>query len=401
MHTRVLDRLWIVVRLDFRHRLFLLITLATMAAGGCALREARMSMQKVGPLQSIVGKPAEFKITLNNVGDGDATGVRVRDTIPAGMSYASSSPAGRYEANERAVYWELGTLQPGAGTTLGVTVVGDAKGEQCNQARVEAGGGVSGTARSCTVVEGAAELTARVAASPDPVEVGFATTYTIEVQNEGSDTARNIVVRARIPQGLVYLTASGPTVARVAGNEVSFDPLAALPPDSGMPYRLVARALRPGAHAFEVQLSADHLSRPIVIEKLTRVAGGAVPEPGRVDAPASRDAGLTQVEAKGRIERLVGVENVLVRGRAVTGRIVNRSSSRLRNVVLTIRSIWLWEDEFNPGEGDPSTSTRYLVPGEVPAGGFLPFVYRPLPLPPRLDGRYETRVSIAEFSEVP
>lgn len=401
MQTSIRNVLRTVVRLDSRQRLLMLVAFATIAASGCALREARMSMQKVGPLESIVGKPAEFKITLNNVGDGDATNVRVHDTIPAGMSYASSSPAGRYEANERAVYWDLGTLQPGGGTTLGVTVVGDAKGEQCNQARVEADGGVSGTARSCTVVEGAAELTARVVASPDPVEVGFATTYTVEVENEGSDSARNVEIRARIPQGLAYLTASGPTVARVSGNEVSFAPLALLPPGAAVPYRLVARALSPGVHAFEAQLSADHLSRPIAVEKELRVAGGAVSMPGRVHVPAARDAGLTQLEAKDRIDRLIGVENVLVRGRAVTGRIVNRSSSRLRNVVLTVRSIWLWEDEFNPGEGDPSTSTRYLVPGEVPPGGFLPFVYRPLPLPPRLDGRYETRVSIAEFSEVP
>ena len=107
------------------------------------------------------------------------------------------------------------------------------------------------------------------------------------------------------------------------------------------------------------------------------------------------------MEAKDQIERVVSVENVLVRGRAVTGRIVNRSSRRLRNVYLTIRSIWLWDDEFHPREQDPSSSTRYRVPGEVPAEGFLPFVYRPLPLPPRLDGHYETRVSISEFSEVP
>jgi len=397
--TNVLDGLRSILRLDFR--VWLMLTFASVCASGCTLGEARLSMQKIGPLESIMGKPAEFKITLNNVGDGHATNVVVRDTIPEGMSYVASSQAGRYESKERAVYWQWGTLKPGAGTTLGVTLVGDTKGERCNQALVEAEGEVRGTARSCTSVTGLAELNVRVLASPDPVEVGFATTYTIEVKNEGSETASNVRVRARIPNGLVYLTSSGPTVARVARNDVSFDPLPVLAPNAGVPYRLVARAVTSGTHGFEAQIGADHLTNPVVIEKLTRVRGGPALPPGRADRPSSRDTGLTQMEAKDRIERLVSVENILVRGRAVTGRIVNRSSSRLRNVYLTIRSIWLWDDEFNPGEGDPSSSTRYRVPGEVPAGGFLPFVYRPLPLPPRLDGHYETRVSIAEFSEVP
>jgi uncharacterized repeat protein (TIGR01451 family) len=373
----------------------LMLTLSAVCLTGCAMREARMSMQKIGPQRSIVGQPTEFTITLNNVGDGSATDVVVQDTLPAGMTYVASSPTGRYESNERAVYWDLGTLEPGAGTTLGVTVKGDRKGERCNLARVEAAGGVSGTARSCTVLAGLAELDVVVRASPDPVGVGFSTTYTIEVKNHGSETATNIRVKASIPRGLVYLTSSGPTASRSSGNEVSFVPLPALPPNASLPYRLLARAQTPGAGRFEAQITADHLSTPITAEKLTRVTGSSA---GR---QPSRRTGLTQMEAKDQIERVVSVENVLVRGRAVTGRIVNRSSRRLRNVYLMIRSIWLWDDEFHPREQDPSSSTRYRVPGEVPAEGFLPFVYRPLPLPPRLDGHYETSVSIAEFSEVP
>lgn len=375
--------------------------LAVLSLLGCAPREAKFSMQKIGPQQSIVGEAAEYTITLNNVGDGQATDVIVRDSVPSGMRYVTSSPAGSYDSKERAVLWQLGTLEAGAGTTLGVTLRAEGQGQRCNLAQVEAAGGVRGTARSCTMLAGLADLTVSVRASPDPVQAGFTTTYTIEVKNRGSKTATNIRVNANIPAGLVYVSASGPTVSQVTGNVVRFEPLPTLPPRASTPYRIVARAQIPGVARLDAEVRADHLSRPITTGRSTRVSGKPILSSGRGTSQRTPGKGLLYLGSQEQIGRLVSIKNVLVRGRVVSGRIDNRSSRKLRNVYLTIRSVWLWDDEKNPGEGDPSTSVRFKVPGEVPAEGFLPFFYRPLPDPPRPDGHYETRVSIAEFSEVP
>jgi len=359
-----------------------------------------ISMQKIAPQQRVVGQSADYTITLNNVGDGRATDVVVRDTIPEAMSYVTSSPTGHYDSRSRSVSWRVGTMEAGAGTSLGLVLRANGKGQQCNVAEVEAAGGIRATARSCTMLAGVAELKLFVRDTPNPVEVGFTTTYTVEVQNQGSETATNVRVTASLPQGLAYVTSRGPTASRVARDVVRFDPLLALPPNASVPYRIVARAQTPGAGRFEAQVEADHLSTPVTAGQVTRVSGDTSLSPDTNVRPRPA-TGLTHLGARDQIGRVISVENLLVRGRAVTGRVVNKSSRRIRDVVLMIRSVWLWDDEMNPGPADPSLSARYRLPGEVPAEGFLPFVYRPLPIPPRLDGHYETRVSVAEFSEVP
>jgi uncharacterized repeat protein (TIGR01451 family) len=359
-----------------------------------------ISMQKIAPQQRGVGQSADYTITLNNVGDGRATDVVVRDTIPEAMSYLTSSPTGHYDPRTRSVSWRVGTMEAGAGTSLGLVLRANGKGEQCNVAELEAAGGIRATARSCTMLAGLAELKVFVRDTPDPVEVGFTTTYTVEVKNQGSETATNVRVKVSLPKGFSYVTSSGPTAARVAEDVVRFDPLPTLPPNASVPYRIVARAQTPGAGRFEAQVAADHLSTPVNSVQVTRVSGDTPVSP---DTSARRRPanGLTHLGARDQVRRLISVENVLVRGRAVTGRVVNKSSRSIRDVVLMIRSVWLWDDELNPGPEDPSVSVRYRVPGEVRPQGFLPFVYRPLPIPPRADGYYETRVSVAEFSEIP
>jgi len=98
---------------------------------------------------------------------------------------------------------------------------------------------------------------------------------------------------------------------------------------------------------------------------------------------------------------MVGVEDIAVRGQTVSGRVVNRTARPLRNVGLTIRSIWLWNNEKSPGSDDLSRSIVHRVEGEIPPGGSVPFSYSSLPVASRTDGRYETKVSVSEFEEVP
>lgn len=374
---------------------------AVLGLVGCGAREVKWSMQKVGPQQSIVGESAEYTITLNNVGEGRATDVVVRDSVPSGLRYLTSSPVGHYDPKERVVAWRLGTLEAGAGTTLGVTFRGEAQGQQCNRVEVEAARGPRGTARSCTMLAGLPDLKVGIRASPDPLEAGFTTTFTIEIRNLGSATATNIRVNASLSPGLSYVSSSGPTASTVAANVVRFAPLPTLPPGASTPYKVLARAQTSGVARLSARVEADHLSHAMTAERDTRVSGRPVSSPDGGTTPKAPAQDLIHLGSRAQIGGLVSVKNISVRGPAVTGRIVNRSSRTLHNVYLIIRSVWLWDDERNPGEGDPSTSVRYQVPGKVPAKGFLPFFYRPLPDPGQPGGHYEIRVSITEFSEVP
>jgi uncharacterized repeat protein (TIGR01451 family) len=67
------------------------------------------------------GNTLTYTITLKNVGTADATGVKVKDSIPAGLTYVSSVPAqGTYTSSNG--IWDVGLVAKGTTLTLTITV---------------------------------------------------------------------------------------------------------------------------------------------------------------------------------------------------------------------------------------------------------------------------------------
>lgn len=99
--------------------------------------------------------------------------------------------------------------------------------------------------------------------------------------------------------------------------------------------------------------------------------------------------------------RIVSVEKVSTTDGSVSGEVINHSKNTLRDVQLLIRYIWLWDNETKPGKNDPSTSSYYNLPGEIPPGGRATFTFKPSPpLAKASGGHFETSASIGGFSEV-
>jgi uncharacterized repeat protein (TIGR01451 family) len=71
-----------------------------------------------------VGDNVTYTITASNVtnGSGPVTGVSIVDTLPAGIDYVSSSPAGSYDPPTRTVTWTGNTIAYGAPVVF--TVIG-------------------------------------------------------------------------------------------------------------------------------------------------------------------------------------------------------------------------------------------------------------------------------------
>lgn len=88
-------------------------------------------------------------------------------------------------------------------------------------------------------------------------------------------------------------------------------------------------------------------------------------------------------------------------GGVVTGTLTNRTARTVRDVRLLVRYGWLWRDERAPHGESPGRAAYHTVPGEIPPGGTLRFVYRPeTPLPARDDGRFVPAVEVVGFAEV-
>jgi uncharacterized repeat protein (TIGR01451 family) len=84
-----------------------------------------------------IGTEATFTITLTNSGPSNATGVAVRDQLPAGLTYVSSTPSvGTYDSGTG--IWSIGNLASGTSVTLTLVARIDALGSLNNTAQVSA-----------------------------------------------------------------------------------------------------------------------------------------------------------------------------------------------------------------------------------------------------------------------
>jgi hypothetical protein len=101
--------------------------------------------------------------------------------------------------------------------------------------------------------------------------------------------------------------------------------------------------------------------------------------------------------------QIIKVRDVRAQPDQVSGVLVNLSSKLVRNVRVLIDRSWPWADERRAGgtEESPGRAAFYMVPGEIPPGGRLPFIYRSdLPLPQRNDGRFEASVWVVDLEQV-
>ena len=184
-----------------------------------------------------------WTITVGDKGTQDATGVKVRDTLPAGTTFLAASGDHGFTCSFAApdVTCVGGSLQgtkstsyPGAVATVDTATITikafapNAVGTMTNVARVDPDGTIAeydetnDTASEPTVItngdstKGAFnELSITKTASPTTVSTSSVETYTIVVTNNGTDPAVNVAVRDVLPAGFTFQSATdtvpGPT----------------------------------------------------------------------------------------------------------------------------------------------------------------------------------------------
>lgn len=98
---------------------------------------------------------------------------------------------------------------------------------------------------------------------------------------------------------------------------------------------------------------------------------------------------------------IVALEDVVIKDGVISGKLVNRSSRPIRDVELLIRYLWIWNNEFRPGEDNRSHAEYYTVKTVIDPGKAGPFRYEiSRPLSPSPDGYFLTTVSVAGFTEI-
>jgi uncharacterized repeat protein (TIGR01451 family)/fimbrial isopeptide formation D2 family protein len=187
-----------------------------------------------------LGTNATFTVTLTNTGPSDATGVTVRDQLPAGLTYMSSTPSvGSY--NSGTGVWTVGNVASGVSPTLVIVARIDALGSITNTAQVTASNqpdpdstpnnNVASeddqASSSLSTQPPSITLCKTVQGQPCPpvaslnAQPGSDITYVITFTNSGGSYASSFVVTDPIPQYTDFKVGSVATNLATTGLTVS------------------------------------------------------------------------------------------------------------------------------------------------------------------------------------
>ena len=98
---------------------------------------------------------------------------------------------------------------------------------------------------------------------------------------------------------------------------------------------------------------------------------------------------------------VIAIRNLVIKDGAVSCDLVNKSDRAIRDVQLLIRHVWHWKNEFRPSDDSPGEAVFQTVEMEILPEKTMPFTYNPsTPLPDLPGGYFETKVSVAGFTEV-
>jgi uncharacterized repeat protein (TIGR01451 family) len=167
-----------------------------------------------------VGDQVTFTITLSNAGPYAATGVLVKDVLPAGLTYVSDDGSGSYTSGTG--IWNVGTVNASASATLHITasVTSAAVGGVTNSAEITASdqfdpdstvnnnnAGEDDQA-SATFTAKSADLSLTKTVDNALPTVGQNVTFTVTLSNGGPNDATNVQVKDQLPAGLTYVSAN-------------------------------------------------------------------------------------------------------------------------------------------------------------------------------------------------
>jgi uncharacterized repeat protein (TIGR01451 family) len=175
-----------------------------------------------------LGGNVVFTVTVTNTGPAVATGIEIKDYLPAGLTYLSDDGGAATTESGGVVTWTAGSLAAGATATLNITARVDSDAPLTNFAEITASGVLDpdsipnndGGARiadeddeaSLTVESQQADLSLIKTVSDSTPAVGDTITFTLLLTNTGPDDATNVVVTDPLASNLIFVSATSPTL---------------------------------------------------------------------------------------------------------------------------------------------------------------------------------------------
>ena len=187
----------------------------SQASADVQAREAKILVtKKANPTTGTPGTSVTFTLFVNNTGGAVLPDVFVSDLLPVGMTYVSSSPAGRNVG--QTVYWSnIGPMSSGQNKSLQIiaTIDNTITGNQTLTNNVDVSGkpanGNNVTSQASADVQAReSKILVTKKANPTTGTPGTSVTFTLFVNNTGSSALQDVFVSDLLPVGMTYVSSS-------------------------------------------------------------------------------------------------------------------------------------------------------------------------------------------------
>lgn len=233
----------------------------------------QLLLTRSGHNRVYLGRRAAYTNSVTNEGPRPIDRVQIVETVPAGFEFVQATAGGRYEPGQRTITWTVGPLAPGAKIDVSTTLEAKSQGEFSSEIVAQGQTGSTARVQPTISIEGFPALVVEPLGEQRLVAIGEQVTSRIQLRNKGTATAKKVGLTITLPPELRLVSAKGPGKHRQEASRVIFDPLDEVLPSGTAEFQLVFEAQAAGDSRLEMQLSADHLRRPVRHEEAVQIVG--------------------------------------------------------------------------------------------------------------------------------
>ena len=258
-----------------------------VAKAGVNLVEPMLLIKQAGPSRCLVRGEPTYTIELSNPGTASTDPVQLWAALPPGLEFLTATDGGAFLDANRAVGWRLPGLAAGTTktVTLKVRAVAPTEGAVRTvaqavaatgdiatvESRTPAAKGLEARAETLVRADGVPALRFEVSDLEDPIEVGKEATYEIRVVNQGTGACTNVQIVAELAETTTVVGApTGPTAAKVVGQQITFEPIPQLGVKAEAVYRVRVKGSAAGDYRFRVKLVSSETRQATTKEENTR-----------------------------------------------------------------------------------------------------------------------------------
>lgn len=179
--------------------------------------DAQLAVTKTAPPSVIQSHTFNYTVAVASTGSSDAVSATLSDPLPAETSFvAVSSNVGTCAppaSPGSPVTCDFGTLPPGSGATVTITVRADAAGATVNTATANtpSAPGQDFSDPAPVAIAPGADLSAQKTAASPTVDAGGTVGFTLTAHNAGPSAADDVVLTDQLPSGTEVASAPGCT----------------------------------------------------------------------------------------------------------------------------------------------------------------------------------------------